>query len=144
MSTNDMYKRLTQYIGEPVRNLDVNCYIHGCLTGGMRKAYYKLEAREPYIAVSVKASSPGLSVKMLDARICEEIEAYGESKTQTDDILFPEFFKRFDAEKHSTTGYVSTYLFPVTVSGIYLLSMSLESLTSDECLFVFKAYYPYQ
>ncbi len=143
MKDNKFYEQLISYMGEPVKSLEINQYIHGFLSGYKPKVYYKLEAQKPYITVSFKASSPDLGVKMINVRIYEELKVYGESKAQTDDFIFPELFKSFDAEKHSPTGYVYTYLFPVTVSEIYLLLLSLEGLNTNECLFALKADYLY-
>ncbi len=141
MNKNKFYEQLKLYMGEPVKDLGINRFIYGCLTSDKPKVYYKIKAQKPYIAVSFKASRSDLDVKMTNAGTCEEIKIYGESKTQTDALIFPELFKSFDAGKHSASGYVYTYLFPVTVSDVYLLSLSAEGLSSDESLFALRAVY---
>jgi len=78
---------------------------------------------------------------MINADACEEIQIYGESKKQADDLLFPELFRSFDTGKQSPAGYVTAYLFPITVSDVYLLSLSADNLGSDGCLFAFIADY---
>lgn len=137
MNKNVFYEQLISYMGEPVKGLDINRHICGCLSDGTPRIYYKLKAQKPYIAVSIKTSCPDFNVRMINAGVCEEIQMYGESETQADDLLFPELFRSFDAGRQSPAGYVTAYLFPVTVSDVYLLSLSADNPGQDGCLFAF-------
>ncbi len=141
MEKNDILRKCMTNMNIIAKQLDTDHYISGFLSDSAPRAYYKLTARGAYMTVSFKASSPDISVKIINARVCEEIRTYGISKAEPDIFIFPELFKSFDTKKHSPAGYVTSCLFPVTVSDIYLLSLSTDCINSNGCLFVLSVGY---